>query len=117
MQHVTIYHNPRCSKSRKALELLQLHGINPTIIEYLKTPLDIEQLRTLLAHFDLKDFVRTNEPIFNELGLSLDNETQILQAMTKEPILMQRPIVTCNDDSIIGRPPEQILTLLDKHVL
>jgi arsenate reductase (glutaredoxin) len=112
MEQITLYHNPRCSKSRQALELLQKKGLQPTIVEYLKTPLDMEQLKRLRAHFELKDFVRTNENIFKELGLSLDNETQILQAMLKEPILMQRPIVTYKDKAIIGRPPEKVLELI-----
>ncbi|KTD63747.1 oxidoreductase [Legionella santicrucis] len=113
MQKITIYHNPRCSKSRQTLELLQNKGITPIIIEYLKTPLNMQQLKVLRAHFTLKDFVRANEPIFKELGLSLDNEDDVLQAMLKEPILMQRPIITCKDKAVIGRPPEKVLELLD----
>ncbi|KTC86202.1 arsenate reductase (glutaredoxin) [Legionella cincinnatiensis] len=113
MQKVTIYHNPRCSKSRQTLELLQNKGITPIIIEYLKTPLDMHQLKVLRTHFALKDFVRVNEPIFKELGLSLDNEDHVLQAMLKEPILMQRPIITFKDKAVIGRPPEKVLELLD----
>lgn len=113
MQNIIIYHNPRCSKSRQTLELLQNKGVNPIIIEYLKTPLDMEQLKALRAHFSLKDFVRTNEPSFKELGLSLENEVEVLQAMLKEPILMQRPIITFKDKAIIGRPPEKVLELFD----
>lgn len=111
MQKITIYHNPRCSKSRQTLELLQSQGYEPVIIEYLKTPLNAEQLHSLRAHFTLKDFVRTDEQIFKELGLSLDDEAQVLKAMEKEPILMQRPIVTYKDKAIIGRPPEKVLEL------
>ncbi|WP_454784265.1 arsenate reductase (glutaredoxin) [Legionella sp. WA2024007413] len=113
MQKITIYHNPRCSKSRKTLELLQSKGYEPIVIEYLKTPLTLEQLSSLRAHFDLKDFVRTEEPVFKEHGLSLDNEAQVLQAMRTNPILMQRPIVTYKDKAVIGRPPENILRLFD----
>ncbi|MCL9683539.1 arsenate reductase (glutaredoxin) [Legionella maioricensis] len=112
MQKITIYHNPQCSKSRKTLEILQNKGLDPVIIEYLKTPLNMEQLNALRSHFALEDFVRTNEPIFQELGLSLDNEAQVLQAMLKEPRLMQRPIVTLKDKAIIGRPPENVLALI-----
>ena len=111
MQQITIYHNPRCSKSRKTLELLQNKGFQPVIIEYLKTPLNQEQLNSLRAHFTLKEFVRTDESVFKTMGLSLDNEAQILQAMLKEPILMQRPIVTYKDKAVIGRPPEKVLDL------
>ncbi|WP_419418872.1 arsenate reductase (glutaredoxin) [Legionella sp. D16C41] len=113
MSQVTIYHNPRCSKSRQALELLQNKGFQLKIIEYLKTPLTIEQLNTLRAHFKLEDFVRTTESRFKELNLSLHNESQILQTMVKEPILMQRPIVTFKNKAIIGRPPEKVLELFD----
>lgn len=113
MQKITIYHNPRCSKSRQTLEILQNKDFELVIIEYLKTPLDMEQLKTLRSHFDLKDFVRTNENVFKEMGLSLDNEAQVLQAMLKEPILMQRPIVTFKGRAVIGRPPEKVLELFD----
>ncbi|WP_454781848.1 arsenate reductase (glutaredoxin) [Legionella sp. WA2022007384] len=113
MQNITIYHNPRCSKSRKTLELLQSKGYEPVVIEYLKTPLNLEQLNSLRAHFTLKDFVRTEEPVFKEHGLSLENEAQVLQAMLKDPILMQRPIVTYKDKAVIGRPPENVLALFE----
>ncbi|KGP62944.1 arsenate reductase [Legionella norrlandica] len=113
MQKITIYHNPRCSKSRKALEILQNKGFNPIVIEYLKTPLNLDQLKTLRSYFALKDFVRTNENVFKDLGLALDNEAQVLEAMLKEPILMQRPIVTFKDKAVIGRPPEKVLELFD----
>ncbi|QBR84948.1 arsenate reductase (glutaredoxin) [Legionella israelensis] len=113
MQKITIYHNPRCSKSRKALEILQNKGLELEIVEYLKTPLSLKQLKNLRAQFDFKDFVRTNENRFKELGLSLDNEMQVLQAMVKEPILMQRPIITYEGKAVIGRSPEKVLQLLE----
>lgn len=112
MDVVTIYHNPRCSKSRKALELLHNHHIHPIVIEYLKTPFNLKQINQLRVHFDLKDFVRYEEPIFKVLNLTLENEANVLNAMLKEPILMQRPIVACNDKVIIARPPEKVLELL-----
>ncbi|KTD43407.1 arsenate reductase (glutaredoxin) [Legionella quateirensis] len=112
MQTITIYHNPRCSKSRKTLELLQSRGLEPLVIDYLKTPLDVAQLHQLRSHFNLNEFVRTNEPVFKESGLSLENEDQIIEAMAKHPILMQRPIVTYQGKAIIGRPPEQVLEIL-----
>lgn len=83
------------------------------IIEYLKTPLDLEQLKILRTHLALEDLVRTNENVFKELGLSLDNEAQVLEAMVKEPVLMQRPIVTFKGKVVIGRPPEKVLELFD----
>jgi arsenate reductase len=114
MNQVTVYHNPRCSKSRKALEILQSHGVYPIIIEYLKSPLNLEQINQLRAHFDLKDFVRNSEPVFKKLNLTLGDESKVLQAMVEEPILMQRPIVTCGNKTIIARPPEKVLALLSE---
>lgn len=113
MSPFTIYHNPKCSKSREALKLLQSHHIQPVIVEYLKHPLSFEELKKLRAHFDLNDFVRCNEPIFKELTLSLDDEDAVLHAMTETPILLQRPIVTCGEHAVIGRPIENVLTLIN----
>lgn len=84
------------------------------MIEYLKNPLNLEQLIQLRACFSLNDLVRTSEPIFKELGLSLNSEHQVLEAMVKEPILMQRPIVVYNRTAIIARPPEKALDFIDK---
>lgn len=113
MHTFTIYHNPKCSNSRKSLEILHSHNINPTIIEYLKTPLNLEQIIQLRSHFELKDFIRHNEPVFNELKLSLEDEASVLGAMVQEPILMQRPIVMYAGIAVIARPPERILELID----
>ena len=112
MKKVTIYHNPGCSKSRQALELLQNHDLNLSVIDYLKTPLNLEQLLELRKYFDLKDFVRTNEPVFKNLNLTLEDEAKVLEAMLKEPILMQRPMITYNGQAIIARPPEKVLELI-----
>ena len=113
MQAITIYHNPRCSKSRTTLHLLQEQGFAPVLVEYLKTPLNLEQLKDLLIHFSLQEFVRTDEKVFKAMALSLDNVDEILTAMIKEPILMQRPIVTYNGKAVIGRPPEKVLQLFE----
>lgn len=114
MKKITIYHNPQCSKSRKALEILQSYkDIDLFIVEYLKTLLDLEQLVKLRSYFSLNDFVRSDEKTFRELELSLDDERKILQAMLKEPILMQRPIVTCDNRAIIARPSEKVLELIN----
>lgn len=112
MSECIIYHNPRCSKSREALDLLTRHGIEPVIIDYLKTPLNLAQLTQLSAQFDFKDFVRHNDPLFRELNLSLTDEPGILNAMLKAPILMQRPIVTYRNKTIIARPPEKVVLLI-----
>ena len=114
MSHFTIYHNPKCSKSREVLKLLQSHHIQLVIVEYLKHPLSFEQLKQLRSHFDLTDFVRCNEPSFKELKLSLDDENVILHAMTETPILMQRPIVTYGEHAVIGRPIENVLVLINR---
>ncbi|STX29371.1 oxidoreductase [Legionella beliardensis] len=112
-QDLTIYHNPSCSKSREALDILQNKGLKFKIIDYLKTPLSLDQLTKLRSYFKLADFVRTNEKRFKDLGLSLEKEDELLQVMLQEPILMQRPIVTFKNKAIIGRPPEKILALFE----
>jgi arsenate reductase len=114
MQQITLYHNPRCSKSRQALELLISHGCKPLVIEYLKTPLKEEELRSLMHHFTLDEFIRKDEPRFKELGLSLDKKENIIQALLIEPILMQRPIILYQNKAVIGRPPERVLELINK---
>ncbi len=111
MEQPTIYHNPRCSKSRQTLELLQSKGYLPFIVEYLKTPLNLEELRCLRTHFELKDFVRCDEKVFKDLNLSLSREDELLKVMSQEPCLMQRPIVTWKGRAKIGRPPEKVLEL------
>ena len=113
MKKFIIYHNPRCAKSRQTLEILCNYQLNPIIIEYLKTPLNLEQLLELRSYFDLRDFVRTNEPVFKNLNLTLQDEAKVFEAMLKEPILMQRPIVTYNKKAIIARPPEKVLELIN----
>ncbi|QRN02584.1 arsenate reductase (glutaredoxin) [Legionella sp. MW5194] len=115
METITIYHNPRCSKSRETLKLLHDKGLKPVIVEYLKRPLSLEQLRALSTHFELKDFVRSGETIFKEWGLSLSDKEKLLSAMHKAPVLMQRPIVTYRGKAVIGRPPEKVLTLLNER--
>lgn len=112
MSHFTIYHNPRCSKSREALALLQQHQIQPIIIEYLKHPLSLDEIIKLKSHFNLKDFVRYNEPIFKTLSLDLENEEQVLNAVSQEPVLMQRPIITYAEKAVIARPIERLLALI-----
>lgn len=114
MHTLTLYHNPRCSKSREALALLKQQSIPFTIIEYLKTPLDLEQIKLLRAQFDLQDFVRSNEPMFKTLHLSLDQEDAVLDAMVVAPILMQRPILSYGNLAVIGRPIGNILAFIHK---
>ncbi len=112
-----IYHNPRCSKSRATLELLRTHGIEPEIIEYLKTPPPTKDLQALLAKLGLqaRDIVRTGEAEFKEARVDLsaaDDET-ILALISSHPKLLQRPIVETERAARIGRPPEQVLELFE----
>lgn len=113
---VTIYHNPRCSKSRATLDLLKKRGVTPVVIEYLKTPPSANELRTILKELGLKprDLLRTKEPDYARTGL--DNprlsDAEIITVMTKHPILIERPIVRANGRAAIGRPPEAVLEIL-----
>ncbi len=113
---VTIYHNPRCSKSRDTLALLAARGSKPQIIEYLKTPPDEATLKRLLKALGMtpRQLLRTKEAAYAELGL--DNpkltEDQLVRAMIAHPILIERPIVVVDGRAALGRPPENILKIL-----
>ncbi|KAF7773994.1 arsenate reductase [Pseudoalteromonas citrea] len=113
---VTIYHNPRCSKSRETLALLEAQGITPTVIEYLKSPIDLAQLETLLDQLNYPSahqLVRNKEAIYKELALSKDtDEVQLKNTMINNPKLIERPIVVNNNKAVIGRPPESVLAIL-----
>ena len=112
---VTIYHNPRCGKSRGALALLEEKGIHPHIIEYLKTPPTKQELRAMLIKLGMKpeQLVRKGEAIYREkfAGKILSDE-QWLEALVKNPMLIERPIVVKGDRAVIGRPPENVMKLL-----
>lgn len=113
---VTLYHNPRCSKSREALELLQARGIEPTVVRYLDTPPDAAALRQLLRQLGLpaRELLRRKEEEYLALGLDdpkLDDEA-LIAAMVAHPKLIERPIAIQGRRAIIGRPPEKILELL-----
>ncbi len=113
---VDIYHNPRCSKSRQTLALLEESGVTPNIIEYLKQPPTSDTLKKLLSQLEIpaRDLLRKNEAIYKELKLSdkslSDNE--LVQAMAENPKLIERPIVINNNKAKIGRPPEAVLDIL-----
>ena len=116
MADVTIYHNPRCSKSRATLKLLRERGLEPTVIEYLKNPPDPPTLGKLLDMLGLEpiDLVRRKEAPFKELGLNdkPDDRDALIAAMVEHPILIERPIVVRGGKARLGRHPEQVLEIL-----
>ena len=116
MNEYIIYHNPRCSKSRQTLQLLRDAGIEPTIVEYLKTPLAKDQLRNISQLLGLrpKDFVRKIENDFkdNDLSRFLEDDEKIIEAMLSFPKIIERPIVVSGDKAVIGRPPENVQKLI-----
>jgi len=110
-----VYHNPRCSKSRQTLQLCEEAGSEVEIIEYLKTPLDEVILKDLLKKLDkpAHEVVRTKEEVYEQLNLSSDStEEEIIAAIIKYPVLLERPIVVKDDKAVIGRPPENVKVLL-----
>jgi arsenate reductase len=113
---VTIYHNPRCSKSRQTLELLESRGITPRVVEYLKTPPDRATLAALLRKLDLPPsaLLRRKEAEFKALGLDQPDTTEeaMLEAMASHPKLIERPIVVYGRKARLGRPPEAVLEIL-----
>ena len=116
MTDLTLYHNPRCSKSRGALELLQARGLSPTILLYLETPPDAAQLRELLAKLGIgaRQLLRTGEDDYKTLNLadkSLSDD-DLIAAMAAHPKLIERPILVVGDKAATGRPPENILEIL-----
>jgi len=116
MTDLTLYHNPRCSKSRGALELLQDRGLTPTVVHYLETPLDATQLKALLAKLGIgaRQLLRTGEDEYKQLNLADPqlSEAQLIAAIAEHPRLMERPILVAGDKAIIGRPPENVLEIL-----
>ena len=110
-----IYHNPRCSKSRATLALLDARGIDAVVIEYLKTPPDAAALAGLLEKLGIpaRDLVRKGERAFKSSGVDIEtaSESSLIELMTAHPVLIQRPIVETAGAARIGRPPEQVLEL------
>jgi arsenate reductase (glutaredoxin) len=116
MGEFTIYHNPRCTKSRNTLDLLQERGVQPRVIEYLKEPPTQSELKALLTKLSLKpeQLVRKGEEIYKTkyAGRKL-TDAQWIEAMVADPILIERPIVVSGRRAVIGRPPENVLQLLE----
>lgn len=112
----TIFHNPRCSKSRQTLAILEENGVSPDIVLYLEKPLDKTALKDILNKLKLKprDIIRKGEAEYKEQRLDNLNlsDDQLIDAITQAPKLLERPIVVNGDKAVIGRPPENVLTLL-----
>ncbi len=113
---VTIYHNPRCSKSRQTLALLEENGIEPEIVAYLENPPDAAELKRVLGLLGMKprDLMRKNEAAYKENNLddpSLDDDA-LIAALVENPILIERPVVVAGGKARLGRPPEQVLEIL-----
>ena len=111
---LTIYHNPRCSKSRQTLQLIEEKNADVTVVEYLKTPLTKAQITVLQEQLGVNviEMMRTKETEFKEQGLKGADDNTLLDAMVNTPKLIERPIVSDGAKAIIGRPPENVLTLL-----
>jgi arsenate reductase len=116
MTDLTLYHNPRCSKSRGALELLEARGLQPTVVRYLETPPSTDELKTLLDKLGIaaRELLRSGEDEYKTLGLADASlsEAQLIEAMVRHPKLIERPILVAGDKAVIGRPPEKVLELL-----
>lgn len=116
MTQSILYHNPRCSKSRAALEIIEGKGIEPTIVRYLETPPDHQTLKQLLKQLGIsaRELLRKGEDEYQVLNLADETltEEQIIDAMIKHPKLIERPIFVVGNKAVIGRPPEKVLELL-----
>ena len=109
-----ILHNPRCSKSRATLNIILENNIQPTIRLYLDDPLSIEEIRNLLIKLDTTadQIVRKNEDVYKKLNLKNSDQDLLIEKISKNPILLERPIVIKGEEAIIGRPPENVMKLL-----
>ncbi|WP_287962829.1 arsenate reductase (glutaredoxin) [Alcanivorax sp.] len=118
MTDYTIYHNPRCSKSRQTLALLEENGVAPTIVKYLDDTPDAATLQTLINQLGLEkahDLVRNKEADYSTAGLTPDSsDKDVIAAMVAYPKLIERPIVVRGQKAVLGRPPENVLSLLAK---
>lgn len=116
MTELILYHNPRCSKSRSALELLEQRGLSPSVIRYLETPPSAAELQQILARLGIspRQLLRSGEEEYKTLNLADPTLTdgQIIDAMVAHPKLIERPILVAGDMAVIGRPPEKVLEIL-----
>ncbi len=116
MSEITIFHNPRCSKSRQTLALLEQNGLQTNVVEYLKTPPNAKELKEILTMLNIEPraLIRKGEALYKDLGVadsSLSNE-QLIDIMCNNPKLIERPIVITNGKAKIGRPPEAVLEIV-----
>lgn len=111
---VTIYHNPRCSKSRQTLAILEEQKTDPTIVEYLTTPPSKAELKRILAMLGLKaaDVIRKKEAKDAGLDIAAMSEAALVDAMVVHPMIIERPIVVAGDKAVMGRPPENVLSII-----
>jgi arsenate reductase len=114
-KNVVIYHNPRCTKSRQALALLRENGVEPTIVEYLKSPPTVADVKSLIAALGIAphELLRTKEAAYSERGLSQKSSAAaVAAAIASDPLLLERPVVVAGNKAVLGRPPERVLELL-----
>jgi arsenate reductase len=116
MTDLTLYHNPRCSKSRQALALLEARGLQPSIVLYLETPPGADELQVILTRLGIapRQLLRTGEEEYRSLNLADPalSDAQLIAAMAAHPRLIERPILIAGDTAVIGRPPEKVLEIL-----
>ena len=116
MSAITIYHNPRCSKSRNTLALLEENGVTPKVVLYLETPPGAGEIKELLKKLGMRagELVRRGEDDYKAAGLDRESsDAEIVRAMARYPKLIERPIVVKGSRAVLGRPPENVLALLD----
>ena len=116
MEKVTIFHNPRCSKSRNALALLEEKGVELEVVKYLETSLTKESLKEILKMLGMsaRELMRTKEEIYKSLGLKdVEDEEKLIEAMVENPKLIERPIIIKEGKAVIGRPIENVVELID----
>lgn len=114
MEKYLLVHNPRCSKSRETLHLLESHHIQPEIIDYLNGQLTQEILNQIVHGLNVrpKDILRTKEEEFHSLKLDVENDMEVMKAILSHPKILERPILLKGSQAVIGRPPENILSLI-----
>ena len=113
---VTIWHNPRCATSRRVLQMIRNKGIEPHVVEYLKTPPSVKEIKTVLAKLKLgaRDLLRKKEPDYRNEGLDDEklSDAALIRAMTDHPVLIERPVVLAGRRAVLARPPERVFEVI-----